>query len=459
MASLAEMPSDELNGAASQQSIDPAHRDTIQRLLDGENQADRWLIRWSDRFSPILVKETRQALKSRQFTWTFLLLMLAIVAWTLFAIVSMMPGIYFFPAGKSLMYGYLLLLIVPTIVIVPNAAYHSMASELDHGTFDVLSISPLTPMKIVSGKLAVAMVQSLIYFSALAPCIALTYLLRGIPISTIAIALGWIALASWACSSAGLMLASINRVGVYSTVLSVLMILISLGCALWAFFGLSGADWILAVDHYDGRVFDARDDDDSGFLWLAHGPGCLGFDRCRRRELLDIDPLVCSSAEHADRSGMHHRYDGNVELQLGVAAECGPRDLSSHADLPRYPLGSTRDILRRGKWNDKPSGAAILTRHLADACALYMDQSWKRAWLHLCPLFVCRCRRHDFGQLVRTFDDDERFRSSRRIRRPAAMSSSGLSRRDATYSSPASAQPEIADDRFDLPDGDPGRRW
>lgn len=221
------------------QLIDAVHSQTVQRLLEGENAADQLLIRWSDRCSPILVKETRQALKSRQFTWTFLLLMLAIIGWTFFAIISMLPGIYFFPAGKSLLIGYLVLLLIPTIVIVPNAAYHSMASELDQGTFDVLSISPLTPMKVVGGKLAVAMVQSLIYFSALAPCIALTYLLRGVPLSTIGVILAWIAILSLVCASAGLLLASINRVGTYSTVLSVFMILITIGSAITLFSSLA----------------------------------------------------------------------------------------------------------------------------------------------------------------------------------------------------------------------------
>ncbi len=231
-------------GKEPSQTIDAIHTQTVQCLLDGENKADRWLIRWSDWCSPILVKETRQALKSRQFKWTFLLLMLAIVGWTLFAIISMMPAIYFFPAGKTLLMGYLVLLLIPAIVIVPNAAYHSMASELDQGTFDVLSISPLTPLNIVVGKLTVAMVQSLIYFSALAPCIALTYLLRGVPISTIAMTLGWIALMSLVCSSVGLLLASVNRMGAYSTVLSVALILITLVCAMILLYYLAAMMYI-----------------------------------------------------------------------------------------------------------------------------------------------------------------------------------------------------------------------
>jgi len=243
-------------GEGVSKPIDAIHMETVQSLLDGESSADRWLIRWSGRCSPILVKETRQTLKSLQFKWTFLLLMLAIVGWTFFAIISMTPAIYFFPAGKTLLMGYLVLLLIPTIVIVPNAAYHSMASELDQGTFDALSISPLSPLNIVVGKLSVAMVQSLIYFSALAPCIALTYLLRGVPISTIAMALSWVVLASFVCASIGLLLASINRMGTFSTVLSILLLLVTIGCTLFLLTMLSamiqeaqliGSDAILGI--------------------------------------------------------------------------------------------------------------------------------------------------------------------------------------------------------------------
>ncbi len=212
-------------------AVEIEHVRTVDRLLDGETPSDKWLISISDWCSPILVKETRQALKSKQFTWTFVLLLLAVVCWTFFAIISLIPSIYYFPYGSTLLGGYLFLLIIPTIMIVPNAAYRSMASELDQGTFDVLTISPLSPLKVVTGKLAVAMVQSMIYISALAPCIALTYLLRGVPLMNIGIILGWVCIVSLAASTVGLFLAALNRIGSYSTMLNIIMILLSLFAA------------------------------------------------------------------------------------------------------------------------------------------------------------------------------------------------------------------------------------
>jgi len=55
-----------------------------------------------------------------------------------------------------------------------------MASELEDGTFETLSLSTLSPGPILVGKLSDAALQLIVYLSVIAPCIALTYLLRGV---------------------------------------------------------------------------------------------------------------------------------------------------------------------------------------------------------------------------------------------------------------------------------------
>ncbi len=146
----------------------------------------------------------------------------------------------FFPSGRALLGGYFFILLVPTILVVPNSAYRSMASELEQGTFDVLSITPLSPFKIVLGKMAVAMVQSMIFFSALAPCMAMSYLLRGVPLPSIALLLGWAAVGSFGVSAAGIMLGTWNRFGNYGTILSILMITASV-------FSIIGLEMVFAA--------------------------------------------------------------------------------------------------------------------------------------------------------------------------------------------------------------------
>ena len=133
----------------------------------------------ADWANPILVKETRQALKSRQFVVTFML-MLAI-SWLLFVI-----GVAF--GGSALEYGapgayffswFWVILAIAVTIIVPFGAQRSLLAERDQATYDLLSITTLTPKQIVWGKLLSALVQVLIFYSAIAPFIAFTSLLQG----------------------------------------------------------------------------------------------------------------------------------------------------------------------------------------------------------------------------------------------------------------------------------------
>ena len=161
------------------------HEAAIVQVVEGRTPTDAKLLRLSDWLNPILVKETRQALKSQQFVWTFILMMLAVVGWTIAGVTLMTPGIYFLPAGPSLLFGYFLILLVPVIVVIPMSAFRSMSSELEDGTHDILSLSSLTSRQIVIGKLLVAVLQAIVFFSAVTPCICLTYLLRGVGIDYI----------------------------------------------------------------------------------------------------------------------------------------------------------------------------------------------------------------------------------------------------------------------------------
>ncbi len=151
--------------------------------------------RLTDGMNPILVKEMRQALKSRQFVVTFMLLL--IVAWLVSAASAIFAptAMEFGSAGHTLFLIYYGILAFAVIVIVPFGAHRSMLTERDQNTYELLSISALTPRQIVNGKLLSAMVQSFVYYSAITPFIAFASLLQGfdLPLSLflLAIAFGW----------------------------------------------------------------------------------------------------------------------------------------------------------------------------------------------------------------------------------------------------------------------------
>lgn len=145
---------------------------TLERSLS-------WLERAADWANPILVKETRQALKSRQFVVAFML-MLA-VSWFVFVmgVVGSGTALEYGAIGSQFFEFFYWILAVAVMIVVPFTAQRSLLAERDQATYDLLSITTLTPKQIIWGKLFSALVQSLIFYSAIAPFIAFTSLLQG----------------------------------------------------------------------------------------------------------------------------------------------------------------------------------------------------------------------------------------------------------------------------------------
>jgi hypothetical protein len=188
------------------------------------DRIEPWIERAGERLNPILVKEARQALKSRQFAISFGLLLICGWGWSLVGVASMSPTIYYAPRGGAMLIGYYWVLAFPLLVIVPFSAYRSLASEREDGTYELLSVTTLSARQIVGGKLGSSLLQMLVYFSALSPCIAFTYMLGGIDILTIGMILFYTFLGSLLLSVGGLLVASATRAKHWHVVLSVLLI-------------------------------------------------------------------------------------------------------------------------------------------------------------------------------------------------------------------------------------------
>ena len=210
------------------------HAAAIQQLVEGETIWDKRLIALSDWINPILVKETRQALKSRQFSWTLMLLTVVVLAWSILAIVGMIPSIYYNSNGAGMLIGYAIILIVPALIVIPQSTFRSMASELEDGTFETLSLSTLSPRHILVGKLSVAALQLIVYLSVIAPCIALTYLLRGVTLEVIAMTILIIASCSLALSTVAISVAAFSRTRMQQVFFSIILLAGQVFCSFWA---------------------------------------------------------------------------------------------------------------------------------------------------------------------------------------------------------------------------------
>ncbi|MEM6654162.1 MAG: hypothetical protein AAF596_00015 [Planctomycetota bacterium] len=202
--------------------------------------ADRWagrldatLERASDWLNPILVKETRQALKSRQFVLWFLLLLGACWIVTIGGVTLIGPSIYYASTGGMFYWAYFIVLAFPLMVVVPFSAYRSLAAEQEENTRDLLMVSALSPQQIVNGKIGSAVLQMMVYFSALAPCLAFTYLLRGVDLVSIVMPPVYVFAASLLLSMAGLTAASLTRRKYGQVILSIGFVVLLLSCFGW----------------------------------------------------------------------------------------------------------------------------------------------------------------------------------------------------------------------------------
>ncbi len=216
-------------GVATNQVTSEGNPPLAVRSLE---QIDRWCEWFGDVVNPIMVKEARQALKSRQFVFTFSGLLFAALGWTIVGSLSMMPQIYTSPSAPRMLIGYYFVLAVPMLLVVPMAAYRSLEAEIDDGTLELLSISALGPWQIVLGKLASAMLQMGLYFVALVPCVAYAYNLRGVDLPTTLLILGVLLVAAIMLTIAALFMAAISssRTG---RITSLFVVVASLLVAQW----------------------------------------------------------------------------------------------------------------------------------------------------------------------------------------------------------------------------------
>ncbi|MDF1797629.1 MAG: hypothetical protein P1V81_00505 [Planctomycetota bacterium] len=179
--------------------------------------------RIDDRLNPVLVKEVRQALRGKQFrsSFGFTLTISAIVAVSI--VLGSAPRAEWVPIGPPFFIGVFSCLAVAVIGFVPMAAFQSMGSEWDENTYDMLSLSHLRPRHIVLGKLLSAGIQALLYFSVFGFFSVFTFLLGGVDLSIVMVAIPLLAVISLALSSVAVGLSSLSQKRMVRVVLMVVL--------------------------------------------------------------------------------------------------------------------------------------------------------------------------------------------------------------------------------------------
>jgi hypothetical protein len=152
----------------------------------------RFTDKLDDLLNPIVVKELRQAVKSRiviSALILFLLVQLSILLLNLSFGDRPTGEAFNLHAGRDIFLILQAILLGTCMVLIPPYAGVRLSAERSDTNVDLLFISTLRPRSIIAGKLQASVVLILLIFSACAPFMTFTYLLRGIDIPSIVLVL------------------------------------------------------------------------------------------------------------------------------------------------------------------------------------------------------------------------------------------------------------------------------
>ncbi len=159
-----------------------------------------WLENTSDRLSPIVVKEVRQLARGREFHFSFSISLMVGLAVAFFGAADALTG-----KGTSGGWTFAALMGCLTILglaVVPIGAFSALRNERLEQTLELITLTALSPRRVVIGKLLAQGVKLATFFAGLAPFIAMSFLLGGIDFGTILVSLLVLFMWSfWACAA------------------------------------------------------------------------------------------------------------------------------------------------------------------------------------------------------------------------------------------------------------------
>ena len=168
-----------------------------------------WLDRASDWLSPIVVKEVRQIVRGRDFMSSFGACLVAGLLVAFFGAGDALSGEG--TSGRWTFVSLMTCLTVLGLAVVPLGAFNALRSERLEQTLELITLTALSPRRVVIGKLLAQGVKLATLFAAVAPFIAMSFLLGGVDFVTILIALLVLFIWSLWASAAGLFLSTLLK--------------------------------------------------------------------------------------------------------------------------------------------------------------------------------------------------------------------------------------------------------
>ena len=163
----------------------------------------------SDRLSPLVVKEARQLVRGREWTLSFGTSLLVGLTVASFGAASALGGST--TSGRwtfAILIGGLALL---GLAVVPLGAFSTLRHERLEQTLELITLTALSPRRIVIGKLLAQVVKLTTLFAAIAPFITMSFLLGGIDLATVLFSLVALFMASVWVSALFLLLSATSK--------------------------------------------------------------------------------------------------------------------------------------------------------------------------------------------------------------------------------------------------------
>jgi hypothetical protein len=165
--------------------------------MSGTARLLNWLDRRSDGLSPLVVKEARQVVRGREFVVSFLISLIAGLVVAAVGATDALAGSS--TSGRWTFAALMGCLAFLGLAVVPLAAFNTLRQERVEHTLELITLTTLSSRRIVVGKLLAQSVRLLTLFAALAPFLAMSFLLGGIDFTTILMSLVVLYMASvWA---------------------------------------------------------------------------------------------------------------------------------------------------------------------------------------------------------------------------------------------------------------------
>ncbi len=215
----------------------------------------------ADRTSPILLKEFRQALKSRQFVIFYSLLLAAVVLWTFWGLQWARENDNEQP-GPMMLMGYLTILSFALMLGLPISCFSSLSKEFADETIQLVSITTMSAFRIVNGKLVSALLQMVLYLSVLTPCIGFTYLLHAVDLARVFQVLVYLMITCVSLCSLGLLMGGMCKSPLFRAV-------IGIGFILLCWFSFMGWQQFLSFSFLEDVFEMERQPMGVVFLWIA----------------------------------------------------------------------------------------------------------------------------------------------------------------------------------------------